>query len=175
MKQKEILLHQMASSHDEENWFPTMQRALDGLTAEQAAWKDDSTNNSIWQNVNHLTFWNKRFLLKFQGIVPEKFEGDNDATFREGKESGTEDDWKSAKDNLFTVLSDWRTALAAADDEKLRSVSPPSGVWYSVISDLNTHTAYHLGQIIHTRKLQGSWIPVEWGITAPPASTPPSQ
>lgn len=46
----------MAACHDEENWFVPMTRALDGLTAEQAAWRDESTNNSIWQNVNHLSF-----------------------------------------------------------------------------------------------------------------------
>jgi len=169
MNAKEILLHQMAAGHDEENWFVPMTRALEGLTAEQAAWRDDSSNNSIWQNVNHLSFWNERCLLKFQGITPEKFEGDNDATFIGEKETGSEEDWKSAKDRLFTIFSKWKTAVSEADESKLSAIYYGNSSWYEVISDIVTHNAYHLGQIIHTRKLQGSWTPKEWAISAPPA------
>ena len=158
----------MAACHDEENWFVPMTRALDGLTAEQAAWRDDSSNNSIWQNVNHLVFWNERWLLKFNGIIPEKFIGDNDTTFSGEKESGSEEDWKSAKDKLFAVLSDWSSALREAEESKLNSEYSPNSSWYELISDIVTHNAYHLGQIIHTRKLQRSWIPKEWVISAPP-------
>jgi uncharacterized damage-inducible protein DinB len=169
MNAKEILLHQMAACHDEENWFVPMIKALEGLSADQAGWHDDSSNNSIWQNVNHLVFWNGRWLLKFNGVVPEKFVGDNDDTFKGEKENGSEEDWNSSKDKLFTVLAGWRAALGDADENKLTAEYSPGATWYELISDIATHNAYHLGQIIHTRKLQGSWIPKQWQISAPPS------
>jgi hypothetical protein len=162
MNAKEILLHQLVACHDEENWFVPITRAVEGLTAEQAAWHDESSNNSIWGNVNHLFFWNERYLLKFIGVEPEKFEGGNDSTFKGEKETGSDEDWKAATERLFTALSRWRTALAEAGEEKLSSPFSPSSSWYEVIADINAHTAYHLGQIIHTRKLQGSWTPKIW-------------
>jgi len=29
--------------------------------------------------------------------------------------------------------------------------------WASIIDHINTHTAYHTGQILYVRKLQGIW------------------
>jgi hypothetical protein len=168
MTTKELLLKQMAACHDEENWFVPITKALAGLTAEQAAWRDGSMNNSIWQNVNHLSFWNERFINRFLDIPMEKFEGDNDTTFRTGKENGSEEDWISAKERLLGILSRWKTVVTEADDEKFLRSKPPSGIWYEVIGNISMHTAYHIGQIVHTRKLQGSWTPTEWVITAPP-------
>jgi hypothetical protein len=53
---------------------------------------------------------------------------------------------------LDSVLTAWEKAIEEADDAKLQS-------WYSTIAHLGTHNAYHTGQIIFIRKLQGSWDP----------------
>ena len=159
MTTKEILLKQMAACHDEESWFVPMTKALSGLTAEQAAWKDSSTNNSIWENVNHLIFWNDRYLLRFNEFETLKFDGNNDSTFKGKKATGTEEDWNSTVEKLYTALSEWQAALNKASEDKLNSDYSESGSWYSIIADITAHNAYHLGQIVHTRKLQGSWTP----------------
>jgi hypothetical protein len=44
----------------------------------------------------------------------------------------------------------WENAIKTADEAKLRQ-------WASVIGHINTHTAYHTGQILYVRKLQGVW------------------
>lgn len=46
----------------------------------------------------------------------------------------------------------WETAIRNADDAKLRS-------WASALAHINTHTAYHTGQILYIRKLKGIWDP----------------
>ena len=40
----------------------------------------------------------------------------------------------------------------AADEAKLKS-------WAPTIANISTHNAYHTGQIIFVRKLQGLWDP----------------
>jgi len=49
-------------------------------------------------------------------------------------------------------MQDWETAIKQADEAKLRK-------WYSTIANINTHNAYHTGQILYIRKLAGNWNP----------------
>ncbi|HEY3131877.1 MAG TPA: DinB family protein, partial [Acidobacteriota bacterium] len=78
---RSILLEQLRTTHNEKDWFVPISVAVEGLTAEQASWKDGSGNHSVGQLSNHLLFWNKRELLKFKGEPEEKFSGNNDETF----------------------------------------------------------------------------------------------
>jgi hypothetical protein len=50
------------------------------------------------------------------------------------------------------VLTDWEKAVEAADDAKLAENA-------SLIAHVGAHNAYHLGQIIYVRKMQGVWDP----------------
>jgi hypothetical protein len=50
------------------------------------------------------------------------------------------------------VMTDWETAVAAADDATIAK-------WASTIAHVGAHNAYHLGEIVYVRKLQGSWDP----------------
>src|SRR5437016_8445388 len=78
---RSILLEQLRTTHNEKDWFVPISVAVEGLTAEQASWKDGSGNHSVGQLSNHLLFWNKRELPKFKGEPEEKFSGNNDETF----------------------------------------------------------------------------------------------
>src|ERR1700690_2149458 len=75
-----ILLEQLRTTHNEKDWFVPISVAVEGLTAEQATWKDGSGNHSVGQLTNHLLFWNRQELAKFTGQPPEKFSGNNDET-----------------------------------------------------------------------------------------------
>src|SRR5437868_15551941 len=78
---RSILLEQLRTTHNEKDWFVPISVAVEGLTAEQASWKDGSGNHSIGQLSNHLLFWNRRELLKFKGEPAEKFRGNHDETY----------------------------------------------------------------------------------------------
>ena len=67
---KSVLLKQLKETHNEEAWFVPVKVAIEGLTSEQAAWKDATDNHSIAQLENHLIFWNKQQLAKFKGENP---------------------------------------------------------------------------------------------------------
>ena len=55
---------------------------------------------------------------------------------------------------LDQVLADWEKAVETADDQKLAANA-------SQIEHVATHNAYHIGQILYVRKLEGVWDPAK--------------
>jgi uncharacterized damage-inducible protein DinB len=145
---KEVLLEQLRTTDDKEDWFVPIAIAVDGITAEQAKWTDGHGNHSIGQLVAHLAFWNERNLLQFEGKAPLAYSGNNDETFN----SFDEKTWAATVKRLNTVMKNWERAVQDADDAKLKSEA-------NRVAHVGTHNAYHVGQIIYVRKLQGSWDP----------------
>lgn len=143
---KSILLQQFRTTDDQADWFVPVMKSVEGITAQQAMWKPNDSSHSIGQLVYHIWFWNKQSLDKFYGRTPDKFDGNNDETFNDF----TEASWASTVANLGQVMKDWEKAIQESDDAKLQS-------WYSTIAHINTHTAYHTGQILYVRKLAGNW------------------
>ena len=102
---KSILLEQLRSTHNKAEWFVPANTAVEGLTAEQAAWTDGK-NHSVGQLAYHLVFWDKESLAKFKGEPPAKFSGKNDDTFN---------DYDPKKWNE-TVKANWMRASSSADN-----------------------------------------------------------
>jgi uncharacterized damage-inducible protein DinB len=145
---KSILLEQLRTTHNQKDWFVPANVAVAGLTAEQASWRDGKGNHSIGQLANHLVFWNQQVLAKFKGETPAKFDGNNEETFNNFDAKS----WASTVQQLDAVMTSWENAVESADEEKLKAAA-------SEIAHVGTHNAYHIGQIIYIRRLQGSWDP----------------
>ena len=153
---KEILLEQFAACYDENGWFVALLNALEGVTADQAAWKPENVDNSIWENVNHLIFWNERWLQRYRGELNKPEDVENKGTFHSG-----ETNWQATLEKLNAVMAEWREKLRSIDEDKLASPvnSEYHAPWRSPLAHQNIHNAYHIGQIVLLRKLQGSWNP----------------
>jgi len=147
---REVLLEQLHTTHDQEDWFVPINVAVEGLTPEQAKWTDGKGNHSIGQLVNHLAFWDRRSLDAFEGKQSAKFDGNNDETFN----SFDSKTWAETVKRLDDVMKEWERAVEQADDSKLAEAA-------SRIAHIGAHNAYHLGQIIYVRKLQGCWDPAK--------------
>jgi ketosteroid isomerase-like protein len=145
---KTVLLRQLKTTHSQKDWFVPVNIALEGLTAKQAMWKDGSGNHSIGQLAYHIAFWNERSLKKFNNENVENFNGDNNETF----DKFDEKQWSDVVKKVDEVLAGWEKAIQNADEAKLNE-------WQETIANISTHNAYHTGQIIFLRKLQGSWDP----------------
>jgi uncharacterized damage-inducible protein DinB len=145
---KSILLAQLHTTHDVKDWFVPVNNALEGLTPEQARWTDGKGNHSVGQLANHLIFWNMQQLLKFKNLPQPAFDGNNDETFN----SFDSKNWKATVQRVDSVLTAIEKEVEAADDAKLQN-------WYNTLAHISTHNAYHIGQMIFVRKLQGSWDP----------------
>ena len=146
---RSVLLEQLRTTHNEKDWFVPINVAVEGMTAEQANWKDGSSgNHSVGQLTYHLLFWNQRELAKFKGEPEAKFSGNNEETFNNFDAKK----WAETTKQLDQVMTDLEKVVETADDAKLAG-------WASEIAHIGTHNAYHVGQIIFVRKLQGSWNP----------------
>jgi len=78
---KSVLLQQLKTTHNQKEWFVPANVAIEGLTPEQAMWKDKSGNHSVAQLTHHLIFWNEQQVAKFKGLKPAAFSGNNEETF----------------------------------------------------------------------------------------------
>jgi len=158
MTTKEFLIEQFTVCYDENGWFVALKNALRNLTADEASWKTENLDNSIWETLAHLNFYNERYLKRFKGeqLPPSTLE--NSETFA-GAENPSEEDWQAEVERFDRVMSEWRNLLESADEDKLaQAVSAENeSPWREVISNINTHNAHHGGQIVVLRKLQGSW------------------
>ncbi len=155
---RSTLLQQLHSTHDKAEWFTPINAAVAGLTPEQAKWVptnaagrlDPNANHSAGMLAFHLWYWNARALAKFKGEDPEKatgkYSGNNEETFNEF-DTAT---WNKTVHDLDEVMKQLESLVEHATEAQL-------AVWAPTLADISTHNAYHTGQILYVRKLQGSW------------------
>jgi uncharacterized damage-inducible protein DinB len=150
---RSILLAQLHSVHNKAEWFVPLNTAVAGLTPEQAKWVPSEATgkpgeHSVGQLAVHIAFWNERALTQLRGEKPPTFDGNNDETFN-AFDAATWTATVERLDRVMTGLEDW---VEHADEAKLNAAA-------STIAHIGTHNAYHTGQILYVRKLQGSWNP----------------
>jgi len=143
-----VLLEQLKTTHNNKDWFVTANVAVEGLTAEQASWTDGKGNHSIGQLANHLVFWNTDALARMKGQPRPKFSGNNDETFNDFDTKK----WNDTVQQLDKVMTDLEKFTETADEKTLAKNA-------STLAHIGTHNAYHMGQMIYIRRLQGSWNP----------------
>lgn len=156
MTTKEILLEQFAAAYDQNGWFVALKNAINNLTAKEAAWKTENVDNSIWEILSHLNYYNYAYSERFKGIDYEYSINTNDETFTA---ENSEEAWQTEIERFNSIMNEWRNLLESATDKKFNeSVSEKNkSLWASVISHINLHNAHHAGQIVMLRKLQGNW------------------
>jgi len=152
---KSILLAQLRSTHNKAEWFVPVNTAVAGLTPEQARWvpKSEGPNNpapedhSVGMLAYHLVYWNNAALAQLKG---EKVSttSDNTETFNKFDAATWSDTVKKLDDGLTAL----EQLVESADDAKIEKIA-------NTISHISAHNAYHTGEIIMIRKLQGSWDP----------------
>jgi uncharacterized damage-inducible protein DinB len=145
---RSVLLEQLKTTHDKNDWFVSPSKSVEGLTPEQVTWTDGKGNHSIGQLAYHLVFWNSQELAKFKGEKPPKFDGNNEETFN-NFDAKT---WGDTVKKLDQVMTDLEKFVENATDAQLAKFGPE-------VAHIGTHNAYHTGQIIYIRRLQGSWDP----------------
>jgi hypothetical protein len=145
---RSLLLHELKTTHNQADWFVPINTAIDGLTAEQASWQPKADLHSSGQLAYHLLFWNRRALQQLKGEKQEKFGGNNDETFTKFDEK----QWNDIVKQLDQVMAEFEKFVESADEKTLAADA-------TTIGNICTHNAYHVGQILYVRKLQGSWNP----------------
>ena len=153
-----MLLDQFTSSYDQNTWFVALKNALDGVTAADAVWKPAGVDNSIWEIVSHLNYYNFAYVERFKGVEYQYPADDNDATFVEAEDANREA-WAAEVTRLDSIMTEFRELIATVEESKFDqpvSATNPA-TWATLISNINVHNAHHGGQIVLLRKMQGSW------------------
>ncbi len=145
---RSMLLHELHTTHNQADWFVPISVAVDGLSAQQASWQPPAGAHSAGQLTYHLLFWNRLNLQRLKGENSGNFTGSNDETFNKFDDK----QWNDTVKQLDQVMTDLEKLVESADEPKLSSMAP-------TIANICTHNAYHIGQIVYARKLQGSWNP----------------
>ena len=153
---RSTLLAGLHQTHDKAEWFVPVNIAVAGLTAEQARWiprnaagkADPEAAHSAGMLAYHLWFWNARALAQFKGQTVPPAPGNNDETFNTF-DAAT---WTKTVHDLDQVLTDLEELVTHASDADVAR-------WAPTLAHIATHNAYHTGQILYVRKLQGVWNP----------------
>jgi len=146
---RSILLEQLQTNHNKQDWFVPSSLAVAGLTAEQASWKDNTGNHSIGQLAYHLVFWNKESLARIKGEQPANSD-DNEKTFNNFDAKS----WAETVAQLDKVMTDLEQWVQTADEAALEKNA-------SRIAHVCAHNAYHTGQILYIRREKGWWDPAK--------------
>lgn len=142
---REILLEQLKSIHDENSWFVCINYAIKDLEQAQAIEKREDQVHSVAEIVNHLYFYNERYLSRFRGEeVPER------SRHYDTFQNHGNVEWPSRVSDFQVVLSLFKQEILSCSEEKLE-------IWGETLSHLFMHNAYHIGQIVTIRKLNGWW------------------
>ncbi|HDR7379017.1 DinB family protein [Bacillus toyonensis] len=152
MKRVDVLLNALDSTFDKESWYAPFQHAIEGLTAEQAMWKPSGEGmKTIWENVNHLIYYKERLAANLEGRE-WTHNLDGYETFYLTKQSNGDKEWKEVVERSENAQCNLRQVLSAISEKELEQNSLEGK-----LLDIMLHDAYHTGQIIQLRKMQGAW------------------
>lgn len=156
MNLQELLSKQVDYSFKNEDWYPPLKAALEGLTAAQANWKPDGVAiNTIWENASHILYFKERLVVHIKGEEFKNIVQSNDDTFTSNH---SDKDWKEFLIRVHKNHDELQNLLSKLNEKDLLKEFKGRS-FAKMISSINMHDAYHTGQIIQIRKLQGTWAP----------------
>ncbi|MGD9690809.1 MAG: DinB family protein [Phycisphaerales bacterium] len=127
----------------EVTWVAPWVKAIEGLTPEQAAWSPAPGRHSIWQIVNHVCFWREVTMTKLDPSRTSPRAEDAATLNFEPPAAITSGAWEQTRTRFKKSHDDLAAMLSRPD----ASTERPAGHL--------VHDAYHLGQIMYLRALQG--------------------
>lgn len=128
-------------------WWAAWREVVEGLTAEQAAWKPAPGRHSIWELVNHMTFWREYFVHRAEGGEPATEDELERLNWQEPA-GPTERAWRATRERF--AESHARVRAVLADPETAPPPKPQLDLRYLLL-----HDSYHIGQVMYIRALQG--------------------
>lgn len=128
-------------------WAAPWSKALEGLSAQQAAWKPAPGRHSIWQSVHHVLFWRDVTLRLVRG-EPRPDEAETRRRNWEEPAEVSVPAWQDAARRFEASHDEMVQALRTADRELMRFL-------FHLF-----HDNYHIGQIMQLRAMQG-FAPIE--------------
>jgi hypothetical protein len=138
---RSMLLKLWDESWTEGTWFGSWSKALEGVDAEKAAWTPAGGPHSIWQLVNHVSFWREYTVRALDGDKMDAAEVE-----RLNFEAPRIPDAEAWTASLARLEESHRGLRAVMADES----KPVERPLHHLVHDAN-----HLGQILYLRAMMG--------------------
>ena len=137
-----------------------IREGLDGLGWEQAGALPDGGAHTVFQIVNHLTYW-QDFSLAW-------IDGDKPVTPEHAEESWPGDEAPKGEARWESSVAAFQAGLRAlekvARERDLLGSRGPKTV-LEILQLIASHNSYHMGQIAWARQAMGAWPPPGGGAT----------
>lgn len=137
-----------ASVHTEEGWIHPLRDVVQGVTAEEAAWKPAPDVPSIWEIVLHTTPYLEDVLRALRSEAKVQHE-DWPAV---GEITNAA--WAQARNSLVAAIDQLGERLGGLKESELSDA--PAGretARREFLADILVHDAYHAGQIVKLKQL----------------------
>ncbi|ELR70348.1 hypothetical protein C900_04033 [Fulvivirga imtechensis AK7] len=134
---------------------------LEGLKPEIAGKYIEGSPYTIWQQIEHINFWQERYIGHIKGQTLPKISDLEEGWPGEDAPSGKAE-LDAAISSLAAGIAEVRTMLSRGAEIKYPS-NYNSG--YDVITSMAMHLSYHLGQIMIMRRILGDYPPPSGGYT----------
>ncbi len=134
--------------------------ALEGLDWEAAGARPPGAEHSVFQQLNHMSYWQDFALAWLAGSMPPTPKHAAESWPGPAAPEG-ETEWQGALDRFSKGLAKMRRHAAQEDllaDRGGKSV-------LEILQLIATHNSYHVGQIVSLRRGLGSWPPPRGGLT----------
>jgi uncharacterized damage-inducible protein DinB len=149
---------------------------IEDLSAEAAARTAGGYPHTIWQIIDHMSYWMDYELAKIDGKNPyypnhaiESWPSHPDPAI---DREAVRQQWQASSRRFFDLLA--RMArLAESDlsalDKRIQSAGPPQAprelTVRAMLYQITAHNSYHTGQIALLRRQAGAWPPERGGDT----------
>jgi hypothetical protein len=140
--------------------FVSFGTATEGITAAQAATVLGERMNSIWAVTNHVWFWNEVPLrmLRGEAVQPSDLGAPDMSGWVPISDPNDEQSWQAARARCIQSNSDLAAFVAALSPEQMTVEIGGWGPVWSTVQVMFAHNAYHLGEIVTLRHMQGLWV-----------------
>lgn len=123
-------------------WAAPWSKAVGDLSVKQATWRPDPARKCIWEFVSHVTFWRNFLLDRESGKARPSDEEIGRMNFALPA-NPTEAQWNEAR------------AALKAGIERIAAAAKEGKIAADKLAAPLAHDAYHLGQVMYLRALQG--------------------
>jgi uncharacterized damage-inducible protein DinB len=140
---------------------------VEDLSAELASRRAASYPHSIWQVVEHMSYWMNHEVHRIEG-KPLPYPEHSIDSFPALPYPAGESQWQTTRSRFNDLLARLASYAEADDSFHRRSVPPdkPSGsptTVGAVVKQITVHNSYHVGQIAMLRRQFDAWPPQRGG------------
>ena len=144
---------------------------VEDISAELATRTVEGYPHSIWQLVEHMSYWMEHDLGKIAGGNP-LYPGHAIESWPAHPQPAGEEQWQVVTERFRGLLSRF-AAMAESGSETLERIvrdagspqSPCQSTVHTMLWQLAAHNSYHAGQIALLRRQLGAWPPRRGGDT----------